>query len=233
MNPRRSFLSHLLELTIAGVIFSGLILFGLYTFNYKIVSADGNVPKRTSLEDQRNNPGKPSKETFKPSAPLVSTPLPSQEELLRQMIGARSSMRVKQPNRQLEPWEEQIRQIDHLAISPEEKVRRLVDLAKTLPEEEQALLYSAACSLAPSTTYQQKLYPLVWNPQIPGPVARAVAAGVLTEPDSFKFPALLALQRHPDEETRAMALSVLWAYFPEEPAANYSQAIQRFLSGQY
>lgn len=148
--------------------------------------------------------------------------------------GARGSATEEQSPRELEPWEKQIQAIDELAVPDEEKVRRLLDFARTLSQEEQAFVYSSACSLASSSsTYQQSLCPLVWNPHTPGPVARAVAAGVVTEPDRFKFPALLALQRHPHDETRAMALSVLWAYFPDEPVANYPLAVQRFLAGAY
>jgi hypothetical protein len=39
-----------------------------------------------------------------------------------------------------------------------------------------------------------------------------------SQPESFKFPAFVALMKHSDEETRAMAESVLWAYFPDEPS---------------
>ena len=74
---------------------------------------------------------------------------------------------------------------------------------------------------------------MVWHGGLSGEAARVVAAGAVTEPDAFKFPALLALLRHSDEEIRAMAGSVLWAYFPEEPASLYPQAVQRFLSGSY
>jgi hypothetical protein len=52
-----------------------------------------------------------------------------------------------------------------------------------------------------------------------------------SQPESFKFPALVALMKHSDEETRAMAESVLWAYFPDEPTNNYPQAVKKFLAG--
>jgi len=233
MNSSRSLWAYFLELSIAGLVFAGLAFLGLYAFNFRITQIEGNDSKGIkNTGDFLDRPRK-SSSAEDGAEPLLTTPLPSQEELLRQLIGARGSATEKQPPRELEPWEKEIQKIDELAVPAEEKIRRLLNFAQTLPEEDQAFVYSAACSLASSATYQQKLYPLVWNPQTPGPVARAVAAGVVTEPDGFKFPALLALQRHPDEETRAMALSVLWAYFPDEPVANYPLAVQRFLGGSY
>jgi len=233
MNSSRSLVAHLLEISIAGAIIAGLVFLGLYAFNFRITPPDDNIPKRTKKYFSQADKSGISKGNVDDYQPLITTAVPSQEELLRQLIGAQGSSAEEQPPRELEPWEKQIQAIDELVIPAEEKVRRLLDFARTLSQEEQAFVYSAACSLASSSTYQQRLYPLVWNPQTPGLVARAVAAGVVTEPDGFKFPALLALQRHPDEETRAMALSVLWAYFPDEPVANYPLAVQRFLGGSY
>jgi len=225
--------AHLLEISIAGAILTGLVYLGLYAFNFRIIPPKSNISKGTKNYSCQADKDGISKGKVEDYQPLITTAVPSQEDLLRQLIGVQGSSAEEQPPRELEPWEKQIQAIDELAVPDDEKVRRLLDFARTLSQEEQAFVYSAACSLASSSTYQRRLYPLVWNPQTPGPVARAVAAGVVTEPDGFKFPALLALQRHPDEETRAMALSLLWAYFPDEPVASYPLAVQRFLGGSY
>lgn len=218
---------------VAGLIFSGLLFLGLYAFNFRI-----SPPEEYALKGIKNRAGQSGMGTAVSGnatelEPLITTPLPSQEELLRQMVGARSHAHEAGPSREPEIWEKQVQTIQDLAVAPAEKVRRLMELAPSLPEERQAFVYSSACALAPSSLYQGKLYPLVWNSHTPGSVARAVAAGVITEPDGFKLPALLALLKHPDVETQAMAYNVLWAYFPYEPASNYPQAVQRFLSGTY
>ncbi|NBU71913.1 MAG: hypothetical protein EBS53_10780 [Bacteroidetes bacterium] len=106
-------------------------------------------------------------------------------------------------------------------------------MAQTLTGDEQSRVYATATSVAPPAMFQQQLYPMIWNPSTPAPVARVLATGVITQPDSFKFPSLLALLKHSDEDTRAMAESVLWAYFPDEPTNNYPQAVQRFLAGNH
>jgi hypothetical protein len=130
-------------------------------------------------------------------------------------------------------WEKQVQQISQLHISPADRAQRLLALASTMNGEDQERVYGSACSTAPPAFFQQQIYPAVWSPGTPTPVVRVLATGVVTQPDSFKFPALLSLLKHPDEEVRAMAESVLWAYFPDEPVANYPQAVQRFLSGNY
>jgi hypothetical protein len=126
-----------------------------------------------------------------------------------------------------------MRDIDKQSSSAEDKTRRLLLLANSLTGDDQARVYASASSSASTALFQQQLYPMIWNPNTPAPVTRVLAAGVVTQPDSFKFPALLSLLKHSDEDTRAMAESVLWAYFPDEPTNNYPQAVQRFLSGNY
>jgi hypothetical protein len=126
-----------------------------------------------------------------------------------------------------------MRDIDKQSSSAEDKTRRLLLLANTLPGDAQTRVYASASSSAPTALFQQQLYPMIWNPNTPASVTRVLAAGVVTQPDSFKFPALLSLLKHSDEDTRALAESVLWAYFPDEPTSNYPQAVQRFLSGNY
>ena len=230
MKDSGSFLSHLLEFLIAGVIFTALVFFGLHVFNFKIVSGDfKNSPKGTSSALQAI----PERGETESQEPMISTPLPSQEELIRQLISSNRKPQKNQPPRQLAPWEKQVREITHQTLPAEEKTRRLLALAKTLSGEEQSRVYATATSVAPPAMFQQQLYPMIWNPNTPAPVARVLATGVITQPDSFKFPALLALLKHSDEDTRAMAESVLWAYFPDEPTNNYPQAVQRFLSGNY
>lgn len=229
VKDRRSFGIHLVEFLIAGTIFTGIVFFGLYACNFRIIppqKQDG--PK--GISEARASPDKnivvPEKE------PLISTPLPSQEELIRQLIGA-SRAQKNEPPRPLAPWERQVQEIHRQPLAPEEKTRRLVGLANTLSGEDQARVYAAASASAPAGSFQQQLYPMVWNPDTPAPVVRVLAAGIVSQPDSFKLPALLALLKHSDEETRVMAESVLWAYFPDEPTNNYPQAVRRFLSGSY
>jgi hypothetical protein len=164
---------------------------------------------------------------------IVTTPLPSQDELIRQLISANRKPRKNQPPRTLAPWEQQLQDIDKQASSAEDKTRRLLLLANSLNGDNQARVYAFASSSAPTAVFQQQLYPMIWNPNTPVSVARVLATGIVTQPDSFKFPALLALLKHSDEDTRAMAEGVLWAYFPDEPTSNYPQAVQRFLSGNY
>jgi len=225
-----SFLSHLLEFLIAGIIFTGLIFFGLYVLDFKIVQGDKKYsPKETVIrfEERFGSREEKSRE------PTISTPLPSQEELIRQLIGANRPSKKNQLPRQLAPWEKQVRDITGQNIPPATKTQRLLALAQTLTGEEQSRVYATATSVAPPAMFQQQLYPMIWNPSTPAPVARVLATGVITQPDSFKFPSLLALLKHSDEDTRAMAESVLWAYFPDEPTNNYPQAVQRFLSVSY
>ena len=223
-------LSHLLEFLIAGVIFTAIVFFGLHVFNFKIVQGNEvHSPKGTSIKLQAN----PDRGETESQEPMISTPLPSQEELIRQLISSNRKPQKNQPPRQLAPWEKQVREITGQNIAPVAKTQRLLALAQTLTGEEQSRVYATATSLAPPATFQQQLYPMIWNPSTPAPVARVLATGVIPQPDSFKFPALLALMKHSDEETRAMAESVLWAYFPDEPTNNYPQAVQRFLGGTY
>ena len=230
MKDSGSLLSHLLEFLIAGIIFTALVFFGLHVFNFKIVSGDlKNSPKGTSINLQAT----PERGETESQEPMISTPLPSQEELIRQLISSNRKPQKNQPPRQLAPWEKQVRDITSQNISPATKTQRLLALAQTLSGDEQSRVYATATSVAPPATFQQQLYPMIWNPSTPAPVARVLATGVVTQPDSFKFPSLLALLKHPDEDTRAMAESVLWAYFPDEPTHNYPQAVQRFLSGAY
>lgn len=230
MKVSASFLSHLLEFLIAGIIFTGLIFFGLYVLDFKIVQGDKKYsPKETVIrfEERFGSREEKSRE------PTISTPLPSQEELIRQLIGANRPSKKNQLPRQLAPWEKQVRDITGQNIPPATKTQRLLALAQTLTGEEQSRVYATATSVAPPAMFQQQLYPMIWNPSTPAPVARVLATGVITQPDSFKFPSLLALLKHSDEDTRAMAESVLWAYFPDEPTNNYPQAVQRFLSVSY
>jgi len=226
----RSLATHLVEFLIAGVIFTLMVFAGLYALNFKIVpDQSGYGLKETGMETGKL----PAGQTTPEDEPLISTPLPSQEELIRQLIGAGRRGQKSDPPRPLAPWEQQVQNIQRQASSPAEKTRQLLALAQTLSGDEQARVYGAASATAPAGTFQQQLYPMVWNPSTPAPVARVLASGVVTQPDSFKFPALLALMKHSDEETRAMAESVLWAYFPDEPTNNYPQAVQKFLGGVY
>lgn len=228
MKGSGSLVSHLLEFLIAGAIFTALVFFGLHVFNFKLVQGDEKPsPKETIIrfEERSANHGEKSPD------PIISTPLPSQEELLRQLIGAKRREKRDLAPRQLAPWEKQVQEITGANTSPAEKTQRLLSLAQTLTGEEQARVYATATSVAPPALFQQQLYPMIWSPATPAPVARVLATGVITQPDPFKFSSLLALMKHPDEETRAMAESVLWAYFPDEPTNNYPQAVQRFLGG--
>ena len=230
MNKSQSWVSHLIELSIAGLIFTALVFLGLYAFNFRITTADKeNTPKGTNRVTLSNSTDPSSKI----DDPIITTPLPSQEELIRQLISANRKPQKNQPPRSLAPWEKQGREITHQTSTAQEKTRRLLALAQTLSGEEQSRVYATATSTAPPAMFQQQLYPMIWNPGTPAPVARILATGVVTQPDSFKFPALLSLLKHSDEDTRAMAESVLWAYFPDEPTNNYPQAVQRFLSGNY
>lgn len=230
MNISRSFFAHLIEFSIAGLIFTALVFLGLYAFDFRITTANQeNTPKGTN----RATLSHLSNLSSKIDDPIISTPLPSQEELIRQLISANRKPQKNQPPRPLAPWEKQMRDIDKQSSSAEDKTRRLLLLANSLTGDDQARVYSFASSSAPTAVFQQQLYPLIWNPNTSSPVARVLAAGVVTQPDSFKFPALLSLLKHSDEDTRAMAESVLWAYFPDEPTNNYPQAVQRFLSGNY
>jgi len=219
-----------LEFLIAGVIFTVLIFFGLRVFNFKLVQEeDRHSPKGITMALENKSADK----NLESQEPIISTPLPSQEELVRQLIGANRQPKKNQPPRQLSPREKQIREITAQNISPAAKTQRLLALAQTLTGDEQSRVYATATSVAPPAMFQQQLYPMIWNPSTPAPVARVLATGVITQPDSFKFPSLLALLKHSDEDTRAMAESVLWAYFPDEPTNNYPQAVQRFLAGNH
>ena len=230
VNISRSFFAHLIEFSIAGLIFTALVFLGLYAFNFRITTADQeNTPKGTNRVTLSHSTDPSSKI----DDPIITTPLPSQEELIRQLISANRKPQKNQPPRPLAPWEKQMRDIDKQSSSAEDKTRRLLLLANSLTGDDQARVYAFASSSAPTAVFQQQLYPLIWNPNTSSPVARVLAAGVVTQPDSFKFPGLLSLLKHSDEDTRAMAESVLWAYFPDEPTNNYPQAVQRFLSGNY
>lgn len=230
MKDFRSLAAHLVEFLIAGVIFTLMVFAGLYALNFKIVpdQSDHGL-KEIGLETGKLRAGQTTPE----DEPPISTPLPSQEELIRQLIGAGRRGQKSDPPRPLTPWELQVQNIQRQAVDPAEKTRQLLALAQTLSGEEQARVYASASSTAPPPLFQQQLYPMIWNAGTPVAVARVLASGVVTQPDSFKFPALLSLMKHSDEETRAMAESVLWAYFPDEPTNNYPQAVQSFLSGSY
>ena len=230
MNSARSWVAHLIEFSVAGLIFTALAFLGLYAFNFKIVpesSQDG--PKGTSRAILPHSADTSSKI----DDPVITTPIPSQDELIRQLINANRQPKKNDTPCTLAPWEKQMRDIDKQSSSAEDKTRRLLLLANTLTGDDQARVYASASSSAPTALFQQQLYPMIWNPNTPASVTRVLAAGVVTQPDSFKFPALLSLLKHSDEDTRAMAESVLWAYFPDEPTNNYPQAVQRFLSGNY
>lgn len=230
MKEFRSLATHLVEFLIAGAIFTGLVFLGLHAFNFRIVSQeDLNSPKGLKKSSLRSQQVASSSN----QEPAISTPLPSQDELIRQLINANRQPKKDALPRKLSPWEKQIREITHQTLPAQEKTRRLLALAQTLSGEEQSRVYATATSTAPPALFQQQLYPMIWNPGTPPPVARVLATGVVTQPDPFKFPALLALLKHPDEDTRAMAESVLWAYFPDEPTNNYPQAVQLFLRGSY
>jgi len=229
MYYKKSIGSRILELCIAGIIFTALVFMGLHAFNFKIVPQDKDDAKGA----KRDGSKKPSESVSRSGEPIITTPLPSQDELIRQLISANRKPQKNQPPRPLAPWEKQMRDIYKQSSSAEDKTRRLILLANNLTGDDQARVYASASSSAPTALFQQQLYPMVWNPNTPAAVARVLAAGVVTQPDSFKFPALLSLLKHSDEDTRAMAESVLWAYFPDEPPNNYPQAVQRFLSGNY
>jgi hypothetical protein len=229
MNFYKSIGPRILELCIAGMIFTALVFMGLHAFNFKIVSQDNDGPKGV----KRGAHTSPSESVSRVGEPIITTPLPSQDELIRQLISANRKPQKNQPPRTLAPWEQQLQDIDKQASSAEDKTRRLLLLANSLNGDNQARVYAFASSSAPTAVFQQQLYPMIWNPNTPVSVARVLATGIVTQPDSFKFPALLALLKHSDEDTRAMAESVLWAYFPDEPTNNYPQAVQRFLSGNY
>ena len=230
MNSSRSWVAHLIEISIAGVIFTALVFLALYAFNFRITTADQeNTPKGTNRLTLSHSTDPSSKI----DDPIITTPLPSQEELIRQLISANRQPKKNDTPRTLAPWEKQVREITHQTLPAEERTRRLLALAKTLSGEEQSRVYASASSSAPTALFQQQLYPMIWNPNTPASVTRVLTAGVVTQPDSFKFPALLSLLKHSDEDIRALAESVLWAYFPDEPTNNYPQAVQRFLSGNY
>jgi hypothetical protein len=229
MNFHKSIGPRILELCIAGLIFTALVFLGLHAFNFKIVPQDNE-----GVKGIKRGVSKGSSESMSRSGEsIVTTPLPSQDELIRQLISANRKPRKNQPPRTLAPWEQQLQDIDKQASSAEDKTRRLLLLANSLNGDNQARVYAFASSSAPTAVFQQQLYPMIWNPNTPVSVARVLATGIVTQPDSFKFPALLALLKHSDEDTRAMAEGVLWAYFPDEPTSNYPQAVQRFLSGNY
>ena len=229
MYYQKSIGSRILELCIAGIIFTALVFMGLHAFNFKIVPQDKDDAKGINRDGSK----KPSESISRSGEPIITTPLPSQDELIRQLISANRKPQKNQPPRPLAPWEKQMRDIYKQSSSAEDKTRRLILLANNLTGDDQARVYASASSSAPTVVFQQQLYPMIWNPNTPSPVSRVLAAGVVTQPDSFKFPALLSLLKHSDEDTRAMAESVLWAYFPDEPTNNYPQAVQRFLSGNY
>jgi hypothetical protein len=229
MNYQKSIGSRILELCIASIIFTALFFMGLHAFNFEIVPQEKDGPKGIKRGGSKN----PSESASRAGEPIITTPLPSQDELIRQLISANRKPQKNQPPRSLAPWEKQMRDIYKQSSSAEDKTRRLLLLANTLTGDDQARVYASASSSAPTALFQQQLYPMIWNPNTPAPVTRVLAAGVVTQPDSFKFPALLSLLKHSDEDTRAMAESVLWAYFPDEPTSNYPQAVQRFLSGNY
>jgi len=230
VNSSRSWVAHLIEISIAGVIFTALVFLGLYAFDFRITAANqGNTPKGTDRILLSHS----SDQASKIDDPVITTPIPSQEELIRQLISSNRRPQKNQPPRALAPWEKQVRDITGQNITPTTKTQRLLALAQTLTGDEQSRVYATATSVAPPAMFQQQLYPMIWNPSTPAPVARVLATGVITQPDSFKFPSLLALLKHSDEDTRAMAESVLWAYFPDEPTNNYPQAVQRFLAGNY
>lgn len=230
MRDFRPLFAHFLEFIFAGAIFTGLVFLGLHAFNFKIVSQeDSNIPKGL----KKSALSSPPEVSSSNQEPVISTPLPSQDELIRQLINANRQPKKDTPPRKLSPWEKQIREITRQPLPAQEKTRRLLALAQTLGGDEQSRVYATATSTAPPAMFQQQLYPMIWSPGTPAPVARVLATGVVTQPDPFKFPALLSLLKHPDEDTRAMAESVLWAYFPDEPTNNYPQAVQRFLAGSY
>jgi len=229
MNYQKSIGPRILELCIAGIIFTALVFIGLHAFHFKVVPHDKDDPKGIKRDGSKI----PSEPVSRAGEPIITTPLPSQDELIRQLISANRKPQKNQPPRTLAPWEKQMRDIDKQSSSAEDKTRRLLLLANSLTGDDQARVYASAASSAPTALFQQQLYPMVWNPNTPAAVTRVLAAGIVTQPDSFKFPALLALLKHSDEDTRAMAESVLWAYFPDEPTNNYPQAVQRFLSGNY
>ena len=230
MKSSRRLFAHLIEFSIAGLIFTALVFLGLYAFDFRITPANQeNTPKGTNRVTLSHSTDSSSKI----DDPIITTPLPSQEELIRQLISANRKPQKNQPPRPLAPWEKQMRDIDKQSSSAEDKTRRLLLLANSLTGDDQARVYASASSSAPPAVFQQQLYPMIWNPNTPSSVARVLATGIVTQPDSFKFPALLSLPKHSDEDTRAMAESVLWAYFPDETTNNYPQAVQRFLSGNY
>ena len=229
MNFYKSIGPRILELCIAGMIFTALVFMGLHAFNFKIVPQDNDGAKGV----KRGVHTSPSESVSSGGESIITTPLPSQEELIRQLISANRKPQKNQPPRTLAPWEQQLHDIDKQTSSAEDKTRHLLILANSLTGDDQARVYASASSSAPTAMFQQQLYPMIWNPNTPVSVARVLATGIVTQPDSFKFPALLALLKHSDEDTRAMAESVLWAYFPDEPTNNYPQAVQRFLGGNY
>jgi hypothetical protein len=229
MNYQKSIGPRILELCIAGIIFTALVFIGLHAFHFKVVPHDKDDPKGIKRDGSKI----PSEPVSRAGEPIITTPLPSQDELIRQLISANRKPQKNQPPRSLAPWEKQMRDIDKQSSSAEDKTRRLLLLANTLTGDDQARVYASASSSAPTALFQQQLYPMIWNPNTPASVTRVLAAGVVTQPDSFKFPALLSLLKHSDEDIRALAESVLWAYFPDEPTNNYPQAVQRFLSGNY
>lgn len=230
MKGSRPLKVYLLEFLIAGAVFTGIFFMGISAFNFRIVSSQ-NKDSPKGIMNSSSTPKIIDAESDDQA--LITTPHPSREELIRQLIGAGRRGQKGDPPRPLAPWEQQVQNIQRQALSPTEKTRQLLALAQTLSGDEQARVYAAASATAPAGTFQQQLYPMVWNPSIPAPVARVLASGVVTQPDSFKFPALLSLMKHSDGETRAMAESVLWAYFPDEPTNNYPQAVQLFLRGSY
>jgi len=89
------------------------------------------------------------------------------------------------------------------------------------------------------TTCTKPVYPIhQTNPSGPkaeptadaDPISYALSVDLTSTETSF---CLFALQKYSDLSMRAMAESVLWAYFPDEPTNNYPQAVQRFLASSY
>ena len=99
--------------------------------------------------------------------------------------------------------------------------------AESLPETEDRLIaYAMIADRVDLETFQGLIWSKVWDPSTNPDVARTIANVVPMLPEEWMFPYLLALLRHPDEETRAMARGVLWGYFPDVPETEYPRAVQ-------
>ncbi|NBT24074.1 hypothetical protein EBT11_05445 [bacterium] len=100
----------MIEISIAGVIFTALVFLGLYAFDFRITTANqANAPKGTSRAILPHSADTSSKI----DDPVITTTIPSQDELIRQLINANRQPKKNDTPRTLAPWEKQVREITH------------------------------------------------------------------------------------------------------------------------